>query len=44
MAWPGRGQRAQRTRVQGVTDLATVNTKDFVGLGFVRVWNPLRGP
>ena len=26
---------------QGVTDFATVNTKDFGGLGFRRVWNPL---
>lgn len=25
---------------QGVTDLATVNVKDFAGLGFRRVWNP----
>lgn len=26
---------------QGVTDFATVNTKDFAGFGFTRVWNPL---
>jgi len=26
---------------QGVTEFATVNTKDFQGLGFKRVWNPL---
>ena len=26
---------------QGVTDFATVNTKDFEGFGFARVWNPL---
>lgn len=26
---------------QGVTKLATVNVKDFVGLGFNKVWNPL---
>ena len=26
---------------QGVTEFATVNVKDFVGLGFQRVWNPL---
>ena len=26
---------------QGVTDFATVNTKDFQGMGFARVWNPL---
>jgi predicted nucleic acid-binding protein len=26
---------------QGVTELATVNVKDFEGVGFRRVWNPL---
>ncbi len=26
---------------QGVTDFATVNVKDFEGVGFRRVWNPL---
>ena len=26
---------------QGVTEFATVNTKDFAGFGFARVWNPL---
>jgi predicted nucleic acid-binding protein len=26
---------------QGITDFATVNVKDFEGLGFRRVWNPL---
>lgn len=26
---------------QGVTEFATVNTKDFAGLGFARVWNPI---
>jgi predicted nucleic acid-binding protein len=26
---------------QGVTEFATVNLKDFAGLGFARVWNPL---
>lgn len=26
---------------QGVTEFATVNVKDFHGLGFQRVWNPL---
>ncbi len=26
---------------QGVTEFATVNEKDFQGLGFERVWNPL---
>jgi hypothetical protein len=26
---------------QGVTELATVNLKDFEGIGFQRVWNPL---
>jgi len=27
---------------QGITEFATVNTKDFRGLGFRKVWNPLR--
>lgn len=26
---------------QGVTEFATANAKDFAGLGFQRVWNPL---
>ena len=26
---------------QGVTEFATVNVKDFDGLGFRKVWNPL---
>jgi len=26
---------------QGVTEFATVNVRDFEGLGFKRVWNPL---
>jgi uncharacterized protein len=26
---------------QGVTEFATVNVKDFEGLGFGKVWNPL---
>ncbi len=26
---------------QGVTELATANVKDFEGLGFQRIWNPL---
>ena len=26
---------------QGVTEFATVNVRDFDGLGFKRVWNPL---
>lgn len=26
---------------QGVTELATANVKDFEGLGFRKVWNPL---
>jgi predicted nucleic acid-binding protein len=26
---------------QGVTEFATVNVRDFEGLGFSRVWNPL---
>jgi uncharacterized protein len=30
-------------RRQGVTDFATANVKDFEGLGFRRVWNPLEG-
>jgi predicted nucleic acid-binding protein len=28
---------------QGVTEFATANLKDFEGLGFGRVWNPLGG-
>lgn len=27
--------------VQGVTEFATANTRDFEGLGFRRVWSPL---
>lgn len=27
---------------QGITDFATVNLKDFQGIGFKKVWNPLR--
>lgn len=27
---------------QGVTEFATANVKDFEGLGFRRVWNPLK--
>lgn len=40
-------RRAYDTRMaisllqQGVKEIATVNTKDFEGLGFRRVWNPL---
>ena len=26
----------------GVTEFATVNVRDFEGVGFARVWNPLR--
>jgi predicted nucleic acid-binding protein len=26
---------------QGVTEFATVNTKDYEGLGFRKVWNPI---
>lgn len=26
---------------QGVTELATVNVKDFAGMGFKKLWNPL---
>lgn len=32
---------AESLRLHGVTELVTRNTKDFVGLGFDRVWNPL---
>lgn len=32
-----------RAAAQGVTDFATVNVKDYEGLGFRRVWNPLLG-
>ena len=28
---------------QGVDEFATINTKDFEGFGFRRVWNPLAG-
>ena len=28
-------------QAHGVTQFATANTKDFAGLGFDRVWNPL---
>jgi toxin-antitoxin system PIN domain toxin len=28
---------------QGVSELATLNVKDFDGLGFARVWNPIAG-
>ena len=28
-------------RHHGVTEFATANTKDFEGMGFLRVWNPL---
>jgi toxin-antitoxin system PIN domain toxin len=28
-------------RAFGVTEFATANVKDFEGLGFVKVWNPL---
>jgi hypothetical protein len=28
-------------REHGVTDFATINLKDFEGLGFRRVWNPV---
>ena len=28
---------------QGIQEFVTVNTKDFQGLGFKRVWNPLEG-
>jgi toxin-antitoxin system PIN domain toxin len=32
---------ARTLQHHGVTELATVNTRDFAGLGFTRVWNPL---
>jgi toxin-antitoxin system PIN domain toxin len=32
---------ARTLQHHGVTQLATVNTRDFAGLGFARVWNPL---
>jgi toxin-antitoxin system PIN domain toxin len=28
---------------QGVDEFATINTRDFAGFGFRRVWNPLEG-
>jgi predicted nucleic acid-binding protein len=31
-------------QAHGVTDFATANPKDFQGLGFRRVWNPLAKP
>ena len=32
---------AKTLQSHGVTEFATANTKDFEGLGFERVWNPL---
>jgi toxin-antitoxin system PIN domain toxin len=32
---------AKTLQSHGVTDFATANSKDFEGLGFHRVWNPL---
>ena len=32
---------ARTLQHHGVTTLATVNARDFAGLGFARVWNPL---
>ena len=32
---------AKTLQAHGVTKFATANTKDFEGLGFQRVWNPL---
>lgn len=32
---------ARTLRAHGVTDFATANERDFQGLGFTRVWNPL---
>ena len=34
---------AKSLQFHGVTDFATANIKDFDGLGFHRVWNPLSG-
>ena len=31
-------------QAHGVTEFATANPKDFAGLGFERVWNPLAPP
>jgi toxin-antitoxin system PIN domain toxin len=33
---------AKTLQAQGVTEFATANTKDFEGLGFQRVWNPVK--
>ncbi len=33
---------AKTLQAYGVSDFATANTKDFEGLGFRRVWNPLQ--
>jgi hypothetical protein len=33
-----------RWDLEGVTEFATVNEKDFRSFGFQRVWNPLRKP
>jgi len=36
--------RAALSLIQnGVTEFATINVKDFEGVGFARVWNPLAG-
>jgi toxin-antitoxin system PIN domain toxin len=32
---------ARTLLAHGVTDFATVNERDFQGLGFARIWNPL---
>ena len=32
---------AKTLQAHGVTEFATANTKDFEGLGFHRVWNPV---
>ena len=32
---------AKTLQAHGVTEFATANTKDFEGLGFLRVWNPM---
>ena len=34
---------AKNLQAHGVKDFATVNVRDFEGLGFQKVWNPLKG-
>ena len=35
---------ARTLQAHGVTEFATANPRDFEGLGFVRVWNPIAEP